>query len=247
LEIGVAGTSVLFADLWEHYMLWSIVVSVIAFGWLFHHSFWFRSEDGKELSNVDGLAIGVFPLHNDDMRLEVTWTILPFILIIWLTYVSWAPIDNMWAPLDDDEYHGSECDYASAAYTGSNNVMDSKGMVTSDCYHLIEITGQQWFWSFDCLELDESLCYTATDTLEVYGSVPVLGLKKGETYLALMESEDVTHAPWFLDLFTKEDVLQGQQTLLWLPITDSGDSMILCAEYCGDAHSVMSGVLAVHN
>ena len=45
----------------------------------------------------------------------------------------------------------------------------------------------------------------------------------------------------------KEDVLQGQVTDLWLPVTESGDSMILCAEYCGDAHSVMAAVLSIHN
>ncbi|MDP7002303.1 MAG: hypothetical protein QF911_01845 [Candidatus Thalassarchaeaceae archaeon] len=236
----------LFDNLWDHYILWSILVGAIAFGWLYHHSFWFISNDSEVPPNVDGLEIGVFPIHNDDMRLEVTWTVLPFILIIWLTYVSWAPMDNMWAPLDDDAFHGWECDYDSPAYSGSNNVEDSLGLVTSDCYHVIEITGQQWFWSFDCLELDEYLCDTGTQTVEVYGSVPVLSLKEGETYLAVMESEDVTHAPWFLGLATKEDVLQGQQTFLWLPVIESGESMMLCAEYCGDAHSVMSAVLSVH-
>ena len=238
--------TLLFENLWDQYMAWSVLVSVIAFGWLYHHSFWFVSDEKEDLPNVDGLKLGEFPLHNDDMRLEIAWTMLPFVLIIWLTYISWGPIDNMWAPLDDDDYHGSECDYDSADYVGSKNSEDSLGLVTSECYHVIEITGQQWFWSFDCLDLTEDLCYTGTDTLEVYGSVPVLGLKKGETYLAIMESEDVTHAPWFLELSTKEDVLSGQQTYLWLPIVESGDSAVLWAEYCGDAHSAMSAILSVH-
>jgi cytochrome c oxidase subunit 2 len=95
--------------------------------------------------------------------------------------------------------------------------------------------------------LEDDLCDTDTDSVEVYGSVPILKLKEGETYFVVMESEDVTHAPWFLNLGTKEDVLQGQQGTLWLPVTESGDSMILCAEYCGDAHSVMAAVLSIHN
>ena len=66
----------IFAGLWEHYIFWSLVVGAIAFGWLFHHSFWFTSKDGESLPNVDEIKLGVFPKHNDDMRLEVAWTVL---------------------------------------------------------------------------------------------------------------------------------------------------------------------------
>ena len=38
-----------------------------------------------------------------------------------------------------------------------------------------------------------------------------LSLKKGETYLANMRSEDVTHAPWFLGMGVKEDTLYGAE------------------------------------
>ena len=62
--------TVIFENLWDHYILWSVIVSIIAFGWLFHHSFWFVSEEGKEVPNVDGLKVGVFPVHNDAMSLE---------------------------------------------------------------------------------------------------------------------------------------------------------------------------------
>jgi heme/copper-type cytochrome/quinol oxidase subunit 2 len=243
----------IFEILWDHYIFWSVVVSVISFGWLFHHSFWFRSEDGKEVPNVDNLTVGVFPVHNDDMRLEVTWTILPFILIIWLTYVSWQPLDAMWTS-SDGGLHGYACEDGSynheftvndAGHSMSENQMDDIGIITSDCYHVIGITGQQWFWTFDCMELGSELCDTGMETMEVYGNVPVLHLKKGETYLAVMESQDVTHAPWFQHLGTKEDVLPGQETHLWLPIVDSmtSESMMLCAEYCGDAHSIMAAKL----
>ena len=84
--------------------------------------------------------------------------------------------------------------------------------------------------------------------MEVYGTVPVLSLKKGETYLAIMETIDVTHAPWFQHLGNKEDAVPGQTTTLWLTIVDSmtDESMILCAEYCGDAHSIMAAKLEAH-
>lgn len=76
---------------------------------------------------------------------------------------------------------------------------------------------------------------------------PLLSLKAGETYLAVMQSEDVTHSPWVQILGVKEDVLPSHQTTLWLPMHDVSESMILCTEYCGDAHSLMSAGLSVHN
>ena len=37
--------TLLFENLWDQYMAWSVLVSVIAFGWLYHHSFWFVSDE----------------------------------------------------------------------------------------------------------------------------------------------------------------------------------------------------------
>ena len=142
----------IFAGLWDHYIFWSLIVGGFAFGWLYHHSFWFTSKDGEKPPNVDELKVGVFPKHYDDMRLEVAWTVLPFILIVWLTYYSWGPLDAMWTSADGG-IHGYECEEGQF----SNNTMDSSGIISSECYHVIEITGQQWFWSFDCLELGTSI------------------------------------------------------------------------------------------
>ena len=116
----------IFAGLWEHYIFWSLVVGAIAFGWLFHHSFWFTSKDGESLPNVDEIKLGVFPKHNDDMRLEVAWTVLPFILIVWLTYYSWGPLDAMWTSADGG-MHGNECEEGQF----SNNTMDMEASASA--------------------------------------------------------------------------------------------------------------------
>ena len=82
----MAVTSPLFNVLWDEYILWSLLVGVITFGWLYHHSFAYRSTDGEKVANVDDLKVGVFPKHNDDLRLEVAWTVLPFLLIMVILY-----------------------------------------------------------------------------------------------------------------------------------------------------------------
>ena len=235
----MAGVTPLYDGLWEDYILWSVFVGAIAFGWLYHHSFFYRSNDG-ESPNVDNLEVGVFPIDYDNLRLEVAWVILPSLLIVWLTYISWAPLDAVWSQTGPDGYHGSEC----AEGESSDNYVDDDGYVYSACYHEISIIGQQWFWNIDCEDLSEDLC--STDFATSGGETrPLLNLKVGETYLASLTSTDVTHAPKFNGFGMMEDVVPGQVTYLWLPAIEEGDSLMLCAEYCGDNHAYMTAQINV--
>ena len=235
----MAGVTPLYDAIWEDYIIWSLFVGAIAFGWLYHHSFFYRSNDG-ESPNVDNLEVGVFPIDYDNLRLEVAWVILPSLLIVWLTYISWAPLDAVWSQTGPDGYHGSEC----AEGESSNNYVDDDGYVYSACYHEISILGQQWFWNIDCEDLSEDIC--STDFATSGGETrPLLNLKVGETYLASLTSTDVTHAPKFNGFGMMEDVVPGQVTYLWLPAIEEGDSLMLCAEYCGDNHAYMTAQINV--
>ena len=235
----MAGVTPLYDAIWEDYIIWSLFVGAIAFGWLYHHSFFYRSNDG-ESPNIDNLEVGVFPIDYDNLRLEVAWVILPSLLIVWLTYISWAPLDAVWSQTGPDGYHGSEC----AEGESSDNYVDDDGYVYSACYHEISIVGQQWFWNIDCEDLSEDIC--STDFATSGGETrPLLNLKVGETYLARLTSTDVTHAPKFNGFGMMEDVVPGQVTYLWLPAIEEGDSLMLCAEYCGDNHAYMTAQINV--
>ena len=235
----MAGVTPLYDAIWEDYIIWSLFVGAIAFGWLYHHSFFYRSNDG-ESPNVDNLEVGVFPIDYDNLRLEVAWVILPSLLIVWLTYISWAPLDAVWSQTGPDGYHGSEC----AEGESSDNYVDDDGYVYSACYHEISIVGQQWFWNMDCEDLSEDIC--STDFATSGGETrPLLNLKVGETYLARLTSTDVTHAPKFNGFGMMEDVVPGQVTYLWLPAIEEGDSLMLCAEFCGDNHAYMTAQVNV--
>ena len=235
----MAGVTPLYDAIWEDYIIWSLFVGAIAFGWLYHHSFFYRSNDG-ESPNIDNLEVGVFPIDYDNLRLEVAWVILPSLLIVWLTYISWAPLDAVWSQTGPDGYHGSECSEGES----SNNYVDDDGYVYSACYHEISIVGQQWFWNMDCEDLSEDLC--STDFSTSGGETrPLLNLKVGETYLARLTSTDVTHAPKFNGFGMMEDIVPGQVTFLWLPAIEEGDSLMLCAEFCGDNHAYMTAQVNV--
>ena len=222
----MAGVTPLYDVIWDEYILWSVFVGAIAFGWLYHHSYFYRSEDG-ESPNVDNLEVGVFPKDYDNLKLEVTWTVLPFILIVYLTYISWAPLDAVWSETGPDGYHGSECVEGGS----SDNYIDDDGYVRSDCYWEIGIIGQQWFWEFDCYDLSEDICSTGYATVE--GELkPLLMLKTGETYFAALSSIDVTHAVKNPGFGIMEDVVPGQTTYLWMPAVEDTSFLMLCAEYC---------------
>jgi cytochrome c oxidase subunit 2 len=116
--------------------------------------------------------------------------------------------------------------------------------VRSSCYHDLGITGQQWFWEFDCYELSEDICSTGYATVE--GELkPLLTLKTGETYLATMTSIDVTHAVKNPGFGIMEDVQPGQITYLWMPAAEDTSFLMLCAEYCGDNHAYMTAQIIV--
>tara|TARA_B100000745_G_scaffold82643_1_gene51558 strand:+ start:565 stop:1278 length:714 start_codon:yes stop_codon:yes gene_type:complete len=235
----MAGVTPLYDAIWEDYIIWSLFVGAIAFGWLYHHSFFYRSNDG-ESPNIDNLEVGVFPIDYDNLRLEVAWVILPSLLIVWLTYISWAPLDAVWSQTGPDGYHGSECSEGES----SDNYVDDDGYVYSACYHEISIVGQQWFWNMDCGDLSEDIC--STDFATSGGETrPLLNLKVGETYLARLTSTDVTHAPKFNGFGMMEDIVPGQVTFLWLPAIEEGDSLMLCAEFCGDNHAYMTAQVNV--
>ncbi|MCH2267797.1 MAG: hypothetical protein DSY41_00475 [Candidatus Poseidoniales archaeon] len=237
----MAEVTALYDAIWDEYILWSLLVGVVTFGWLYHHSFYYRSSEGEK-PNVDELEVGVFPRENDNLRLEITWTVLPTLLIVYLTYISWAPLDAVWSQVGEDGWHGDVC----ADGQSSNNYIDDDGYVHSECYHEIGITGQQWFWEFDCMGLSEDLCSTDFTTFEGE-SKPQLNLKAGETYFANMTSRDVIHAPKFTNFGIMEDVVPGQNTYLWLPATEEVAFLMMCAEYCGDNHAYMTAKINVED
>ena len=74
---------------------------------------------------------------------------------------------------------------------------------------------------------------------------PLLTLKTGETYFAVLNSIDVTHAVKNPGFGMMEDVVQGQETYLWMPAVEETSFLMLCAEYCGDNHAYMTAQVNV--
>lgn len=95
----------------------------------------------------------------------------------------------------------------------------------------IRIKGQKWFWTAEYpnnpgVQLNNELI------------VPV-----GEPVRLTMTSEDVLHS-FFIPAFrVKKDAIPGRYTTMWFEASKPGRYNIFCAEYCGDQHSEMRGVV----
>ena len=235
----LAGGDIFWA-LFNEFNFWAVIVLVIVLVWMFHHSLKYRSPDGKSLAyDSDEFVPGVFPKENDNMTMELTWTIVPFILIVYLTYIAWGPIDEMWSA-DEDA-------------------------------HEIMVVGNQWYWDFDCdpnrgtADAPESSLDNANRSADVFYNAdgelvceitnidvegqtkPLLRVKAEQPYMFNLTSNDVTHAPFFLDWGIKEDTQPGMYTRLYhTPSMDEvGSSLLMCTEYCGKDHGYMTAVVEV--
>lgn len=61
----------------------------------------------------------------------------------------------------------------------------------------------------------------------------------------VMTSEDVIHSMFLPALRIKQDVLPDRTTYLWFTADKTGTFKLMCAEFCGTAHSRMTGSIVV--
>jgi len=95
----------------------------------------------------------------------------------------------------------------------------------------INVIGKQWVWDFWYLN-------GRHETNE-------LVVPKGRKVKLLMSSSDVIHSFFVPEFRLKNDVVPGSYTTLWFEATQTGEFQVLCAEYCGTAHSTMLATLKV--
>ncbi len=74
---------------------------------------------------------------------------------------------------------------------------------------------------------------------------PVLQLEKGKTYRVHVSSMDVLHGLSIQPVNLNFEVVPGYEFVITLTPTESGEFQIVCNEFCGLGHHVMSGKIVV--
>ncbi len=104
----------------------------------------------------------------------------------------------------------------------------------------VRVTGRQWFWTVEYPQYPGVQLTSSVDEPVVSLIVP-----KGRPVRLTMTSEDVIHSFYIPAFRIKRDVVPGRYTNMWFEATRVGEFNLYCAEYCGDQHSMMTGVVKV--
>jgi len=95
----------------------------------------------------------------------------------------------------------------------------------------IQVTASQFSWDF---------FYPATNIQS-----SKLILPKGKRVRLLLTSKDVVHAFWVPQFRVKQDAVPGKVVKLLFTPTVTGSYTLLCAELCGEEHTIMTAFVEV--
>jgi len=187
-----------------------LVVSIIAF----------RARSGD---NTDG------PSNHGNMTLEIVWTIIPSLVVVFLAIISFSIWNENTAPKENE------------------NMVNGEPLIYN-------VTGARYAWThtYETSVLDdegEPLVINSGDILHVYA---------GQNVYLTMQTQDVIHSYWVPAMRVKQDLLPGNPDeggrpthLRFTPIlleneTYPAEYPIVCAELCGDGHGRMRGTVVVY-
>ena len=69
--------------------------------------------------------------------------------------------------------------------------------------------------------------------------MPILRVPAGRPVKLIMTSKDVLHSFWVPEFRVKHDIVPGQYSTVWFTAIEPGDYRVFCTEYCGQDHSMM--------
>ena len=188
------------------FTLVSIPITSFVFAILVYSLFGWKGKPGETPPNNDNPAI------RTNAVAVITWTVTTSVLAGFL--VVWGLIEL--ADITADSY-------GTQPLTGQVNAQDAL---------VINVTGQQWVWTFQYPQYDR----VATD---------VLYLPKDRPVLFNVTSVDVVHNFWAVELGVKIDANPGAITQTGVTPNKEGTFNVRCAELCGLHHAYMETKIEV--
>ncbi len=163
-----------------------------------------------------------------NITLEIFWTVIPSIIILFIGLYSYDIYDRMGGmqSLSHDHHMSNGSEKIWAGISPSNSTINN-----SISQLPIEVTALQFAFLFDYPEGDIT-------TGELH--VPI-----NREIVLRMQSKDVIHAFWVPAFRIKQDIIPGQPTVLSFTPTKLGTYSIICAELCGPYHGGMRASVVV--
>ena len=95
----------------------------------------------------------------------------------------------------------------------------------------IEVTGYQWWWN---------VRYESSDSSQVFDTANEIHVPVGRPIRIDLRAADVIHSFWAPTLTGKQDLIPGQDNVLWFTARRVGQYRGQCAEFCGWQHAHMA-------
>ncbi len=187
----------------------------------------FRRRDGD---TQDGPAI------EGNLSLELFWTAIPAVVVLFLGIYSYDIYDRMGGMADLNGHGmGHQAELASVRESGPEDENRIWGGIapaqSSGDVIPVEVTALQFAFIFHYPEQN----ITSGE----------LHVPTGQTVELRMKANDVIHAFWVPEFRIKQDIIPGQPTVLSFTARKAGDYPIVCAELCGPYHGGMRSHVVV--
>jgi len=163
----------------------------------------------------------------DNIPLEITWTVIPLIIVLVLSFYGAKVLDEMTAV--NPVYSASQSIYSLGVFVPGMVPVTSNS--TGNEIH-IEVHARRFVWTFAYPDFGINSSYIL--------EVPV------NTRLVLnMNSQDVIHSFWVQQWGTKQDAVPGLSPVLRLTPTKIGQYLVQCSQLCGFGHTAMTAPVSV--
>jgi cytochrome c oxidase subunit 2 len=219
----------LFDGLFNTTMVIATGIFLIVQGLLIYSAIQFRKRKGDE---ADGP-----PVHGN-VLLEIVWTAVPAVIILWLAVASLDVYQAIGGGLDPGGHAhmamtptaSKQTNISASGYTPALAIPQTEPQSVD---LIVQVSAMQYAWVFTYLES---------------------GVVAGELHVPTdrrvrleMTAQDVLHAFWVPQFRLKQDVIPGRDTYLEFTPTLAGEYAIICAELCGPYHGAMQAQLIVES
>ncbi len=231
LPVAAGDEAVLYDGLFNTILAIAVGFFLVVQGVLIYSIVKFRRRKGDD---TDGPAI------HENLSLEVVWTAIPTVIVMWVAIYSFDVYTAMQGTQDlSGMAHGGmhqtvakgAMSKATLASANSDGVLMAGTLPAgSDDVVAINVSAMQFAWIFNYTD--------EIATAELH--VPV-----GKKIRLNMTAVDVLHAFWVPQLRIKQDVIPGRETYLEFTPRIVGEYPVVCAELCGSYHGGMRTTMVI--
>lgn len=151
------------------------------------------------------------------VTISLVWCIFMFVAMVGWYFVGATNVPTHARRVTPAQFTEETEAFVQQYQTGEENGIPVVSPPPGDIYML----GRQWQW------------------------YPILELEKGETYRLHLSSVDIQHGWSLQPLNLNFQILPGSDYILTFTPTTAGEFRLLCNEYCGIGHHLMTGKLVV--